>query len=156
VTRHSKEIQETLPEASEIGEVKKSHEGPVTPSETSSQLHKDDRGKAVISQEEYSVEELKKKLKLANIEIARLKKTSRKHVIKEAHFNKMEALWEDKTISIPEMVDCHAQYYTWSIPAIKEAEFIRKVNTRLRAEIRIMKRQIEDLKIQLSQWEGFL
>lgn len=36
MTRHSKEIQETLPQASEIGEVTKSLEGPVTPSETSS------------------------------------------------------------------------------------------------------------------------
>lgn len=93
---------------------------------------------------------MKNKLKLANLEIARLKKTSRKHAIKEAHFSKMEALWEDKTISIPEVVDCHAQYYTWSVPAIKEAKFIRIVNTRLRVEIRIMKRQIKDLKIQLS------
>ena len=112
VMRHSKEVQEVLPEASEIEEVEKSHEGPVTSRETSSHLHKNDRGKAVIFQEECSIEELKKKLKLANLEIAKLRKTSRKHAIKEAHFNKMEALWEDKTISIPEVVNCHAQYYT--------------------------------------------
>ena len=127
----------------------------MTTSETPSQLHKNDKGKAVIPQEEYSVEELKKKLKLANLEIAKLKKASRKHAIKEAHFNKMEALWEDKTIQIPGVVDCHAQYYTWSIPAIKDAKFITKVNTRLRVGIRIMKRKIEDLKIQLSQREAF-
>ena len=94
-------------------------------------------------------------MKLENIEIAKLKKTSSKHAMKEAHFNKMEALWEDKTISIPEVVNYHPQYYTWSVPAIKEAKFIRKFNTRLRAGIIIMKRQIKDLKIQLSQWEGF-
>ena len=94
-------------------------------------------------------------MRLANLEIARLKKASRKHAIKEAHFNKMEALWEDKTISIPEVVDCNAQYYTWTVPAIKEAKFIRKVNTKLRAGIRVMKRHIEDLKIQLSQRERF-
>jgi len=131
VTRRSKEVQI---ESSETEEVAKTHEEP---------------------QEEYNVEELKKKLELANLEIAKLKKASRKHVIKEAHFNKIEALWEDKTISIPEVVNCHAQYYTWSVPAIKEAKFIRKVNMRLKAGIIIMKRKIEDLKIQLSQWEGF-
>jgi len=49
MTRHSKEIQKMLPKASEIGEVTKSHEGTMTSSETSSQLHKNDRGKAVIS-----------------------------------------------------------------------------------------------------------
>ena len=51
-------------------------------------------------------------MELTNFEIAKLKKYSRKHEIKEAHFNKMEAVWEDKTISILEVADCHAQYYT--------------------------------------------
>lgn len=139
-----------LPEASETGEVTKSYEGPVASSETSSQLHKNDRGKAIISQEECSFEDLKKKLNLGNLEIAKLRKTSRKHAIKEAYFNKMEAFWEDKTISIPEVVNCHVQYYTWTMPAIKEGRYIRNVNTKLRARIRIMKRQIEDLKIQLN------
>lgn len=80
-------------------------------------------------------------------EIAKLKKTSRKHAIKEAHFNKIEALWEEKTISILEVVDYHAQYYTWSFLAIKEAKFTRRVKLRLRAGIRIMKRKIKDLKL---------
>ena len=123
----------------------------MTTSETPSQLHKNDKGKEIIPQGEHSVEELKKMLKLTNLEIAKLKKASRKHAIKEAHFNKMEALWDDKTIQMLEVVDCHAQYYTWSVPAIKEAKFIRKVNTKLRARIRVMKKQIEDLKMQLSQ-----
>lgn len=139
MTRHFKQVQEMLPEAGEIEEIEKTHERPMTPLETSSQLH----------------EELKKKLRLANLEIARLKKASRKHAIKEAQFNKMEALWEDKTFSIPAVVDCNTQYYTWTVPALKEAEFIKKVNTNLRAGIRVMKRQIEDLRIQLSQRESF-
>ena len=75
MTRHSKRIQEAQPEASETGEVAELHEGPVVPSETSSQLHKDDRGMAVITQqEECGFEEVKKKLKLANLEIAKLRK----------------------------------------------------------------------------------
>ena len=69
------------------------------------------------------------------------------------HFVKMQALWEDKTFQIPEVVDCNTQYYTWTVPALKEVAFIRRVNTKLRAGIRVMKRKIEDLRMQLSQRE---
>ena len=93
-----------LPESGETEKIEKTHERHVTSLETSSHLHKEDGNKTVIPQEEYSVEELKKKLRLANLEIARLKKASRKHVIKEDQFNKMEALWEDKMISILEVL----------------------------------------------------
>lgn len=148
MTRHSKRIQQAQLEASETGEVAELHEGPMVPSETSSQLHKDDRGKEIITQqEECSSEDVKKKLKFANLEIPKLRKTSRKHAIKEANFNKMEALWEDKIISIPKVVSCHAQYFTWTVPATKEARYIRRVNAKLRTRIRMMKRQIGELKI---------
>ena len=83
MTRNFKQMQEMLPEAGEIEEIEKTHERPLTPLETSSQLHEELK-KTVIPLEEYSVEELKKKLRLANLEIARLKKASRKHAIKEA------------------------------------------------------------------------
>ena len=96
---------------------------------------------------------MKNKLRVENLEIARLKKASRKHAINEAHFDKMQDLWEDKTFQIPKVVDCNTQYYTWTVPALKEAAFIRSVNTKLRARIRVMKRKIEDLRMHLSQWE---
>lgn len=51
MTRRSKEIQEAQPEASETGEVEKLHKGLVVSLETSSQLHKNDKGKAVISKQ---------------------------------------------------------------------------------------------------------
>ena len=154
MTRHSKGIREAQLEASETGEVAELHEEPVVPSKTSSQLHKDDRGKAVITyQDECGFEEVKKKLNLANLEISKIKKKARKHVFKEANFKKMEALWEDKTVSIPEVVSCHAQYYTWMVPAIKEVRYIRRVNEKLRTGIQMMKRQIKYLKIQLNEPE---
>ena len=81
-------------------------------------------------------------MRLANLEIARLKKASRKHAIKEAHFDKMQALWEDKTFQIPEVVDSNTQHYTSTVPALKEVAFIRKVNMKLRGGIKVMKRQI--------------
>jgi len=63
----------------------------------------------------------------------------------------MQAQWEDQTFQIPEVVDCNVQFLSWIVLAIKEAQFIRKVNTNLRSGIKVMKKQIEDLKMQLSQ-----
>lgn len=153
MTRKFKQIQEMLPKTGETEEITKTHDRPVTSLQSSSQLHKEDKGKEIIPQEEFSVEELKNKLRLVNLEIYRLKKASRKHAIREAHFHKMQALWDDKTVQIPEVVNCNALYYTWSVPAIKETMFIRRVNVKLRAGNRVMKRQIEELKLQLSQRE---
>jgi len=58
-------------------------------------------------------------------------------------------LWEEKATS--EVVDCDTQFHTWTVPAIKEAKFIRMINMQLRAGNKVMKKQIEDLKVQLSQ-----
>lgn len=93
------------------------------------------------------MEELKRRLELANFEISRLKKASRKFAIKEAYFNQMQARLEDKTFQISEVVDCNVQFRSWTVPTIKKVQFIRKVNSNLRARIRGMKKQIEDLKI---------
>jgi len=63
----------------------------------------------------------------------------------------MQSLWEDKTFQIPEVVYCNVQFHSWTVPTIKEAQFIRKVNTNMRVGIRVMKKQVEELKTQLSQ-----
>jgi len=49
------------------------------------------------------------------------------------------------------VVDFSVQFRSLTTPAIKKAQFIRKVNTNLRSGIKVMKKQIEDIKIQLSQ-----
>lgn len=92
---------------------------------------------------------------MENFEIARLQKASRKHAVKEAYFNQMQAQWEDKTFQISEVVDCNVQFLSWIVPAIKEAQFIRKANIKLRARNRVMKKQIEELKLQLRQREKY-
>jgi len=96
------------------------------------------------------VEELKRRLELPNFEISRLKKAAMKFAIKEPYFNQMQARWEDKTFQIPEVVEFNVQFCSWIVPTIKEAQFIKKFNSNLRAGIRGMKKQIEDLKIQLG------
>jgi len=66
----------------------------------------------------------------------------------------MKALWEHERNSKPQIVSRKAQYFTWIVHAIKEARYIRWINDRLRTNIRVMKRQIEDLNIQLSKSGG--
>ena len=78
-----------------------------------------DKGKTISIQEEDSVEDLKRRLELANFEIVRLKKAARKFAVKEAHFNQMQAQWEDQTFQIPEGVDFSVQFRSWTVPAIK-------------------------------------
>ncbi len=66
----------------------------------------------------------------------------------------MQARWEDQTFQIPKVVDFNVQFCSWTTPAIKEAQFIRKVNTNLRSGIKVLRKQVEDLKIQLDQRKG--
>jgi len=138
ITRKFKQVQEVPPRADETGEVTRPHE-------------RKDKGKIVATQEKGNVEDLERRLESANFEIARLKKATRKFAANEAYFNQMQARWEDQTFQIPEVVDFSVQFCSWTTPAIKEAQLIRKVNTNLRYGIKVMKKQIEDFKIQLSQ-----
>jgi len=106
ITRKFKQIQEVPPRADETREVTRPHE-------------RKDKGKTVATQEEDSVEDLKRRLELANFEIARLKKAARKFAVKEAYFNQMQARWEDQTFQISKVVDFSVQFRSWTIPAIK-------------------------------------
>jgi len=76
IKRKFKQIQEVPPRADEIGEVTRPHD-------------RKDKGKTIVIQEEDSVEDLKRRLELANFEIARMKKATRKFAVKEAYFNQM-------------------------------------------------------------------
>jgi len=152
VTRKLKRLQEAEPEVDETGEISGFCEEPIVPP---SPMHGDDRNRVVNTQEEEnSYEEVKKKLKLTNLEIAKFKKRARKHVAKKANFNRMKALWEAEKASKPEVVSRKAQYFTRTVLAIKEARYVRWINGRLRTNIREMKRQIEDLEIQLRKSRG--
>lgn len=126
----------------------------MAPSETSLQLHKDDRGKAIITQqEEYSFKEVKKKLLSTNLEIAQLNERARKHAIDKANFKRAKASWEDGKVPRYEIVSSDDQYFTWTVPTIKEARYVRRVNGKLRTKIRMLKGQVEDLKVQLNETE---
>jgi len=103
--------------------------------------------------EKASYEVMEERLKAANNEIARLRVRARGHATKRIYFRRMKALWEAKKVSKPEIVNSETQYYSWTVPAIKEAKFVRRINAQLRATNKRLKRQIEDLEIQLTKSE---
>jgi len=130
---------------SDIEEMSRFYEDPLVTVLQPSLMHEDDRNIAVDTQEEENnFEEVKKKLKLANIEISQLKKRARKHAIKKANFKRIKAMWDDGKVPKLEVVGRDAQYFTCTVHAIKEAMYIRMINERLRTNIRVMKGQIED------------
>jgi len=148
-------LQEVEPEVSETREISGFCEEPVVPVVQPSLMHEDDRNIVVDTQEEENnFEEVKKKLKLSNLEISQLKKRARKHVIEKANFKGIKAMWEDGKVPKPKVVGRDTQYFTWTIPAINEARYIRMINEKLRTNIRVTKRQIEYLEIHLSKPGG--
>ena len=81
-----------------------------------------------------------------------MKKAARRHAVIQAKYYK--TLWEGNATveaQVNSVVDGHSQFHTWTVPAIKEAKYIRRINMQLRAGNKAMKKQIEDLKAQLSQ-----
>ena len=102
-----------------------------------------DRNRVFNTQREKSnYEGIKENLRLANLEISKLKKKARAHVVEKTNFNRIRALWEVEKVSKNETVSSEAEYFTWTVPAIKEARFMRMINVKLRATTRILKRKI--------------
>lgn len=102
--------------------------------------------------EKASYEEMEERLRDANNEIARLRVRARRHATERTYFKRIKVLWEVEKASNLEIVNSETQYFTWTVPAIKEARFVRRINTQLRATSRRLKRQIEDLEIQLTKY----
>ena len=62
----------------------------------------------------------------------------------------MKALWEGQTGSISETPSNAEYFFTWIVPAIKEAKFVKVINTHLRVSNRKLKDQGEYLEQQLK------
>lgn len=77
-------------------------------------------------------------------------KRARKHSIEKTEFKRMKALWEGQTGSRFETPRSVEQLFTWTVPSIKEAEFVRVINTHLRASNRRLRDEVEDLLQQLK------
>ena len=48
-------------------------------------------------------------------------------------------------------MDSVADVYTWTVPALKQAKVIKKTNMHLRAENKAMRKEVVELKAQLSK-----
>ena len=80
-----------------------------------------------VQKEKSSYEEVKNKLRLANNEIEKLKKRERIYVEEKVKFERMKGLWELEKNPNPELIDSQDQFFIYTLPAIKEAKFIRMV-----------------------------
>ena len=135
ITRRFQQVKEAMPRTEETGE----------------EIQKD-TGKTTIASQEGNIAAIQRQLESAKYEIAKLKKAARKHAAIHAKYYK--TLWEGNEAvkaQFNSVVDGHEQFHTWIVPAIKEARYIRRINMQLRAGNRAMRKQIEDLKTQLSR-----
>ena len=135
MTRRFQQVQEALPRTEETGE----------------EIQKD-TGKIVIASQEDNIAAIQRQLESAKYEIAKFRKAARKHAA--IHEKYYKTLWEGNEAveaQLNSVVDGHAQFHTWTVPAIKEAKYIRRINIQLRDGNRAMRKQIEDLKTQLSR-----
>lgn len=100
--------------------------------------------------EKASYEVMETRLEVANNEIAKLRVRERERAAEKTNFKRMKTLWEAERVPKSEIVSNEQQYFTWIVHAIKEAKFVRKNNTQLRATNKGLKRKIEYLEIQLT------
>ncbi len=143
LTRQSKKIQESNIELERTEETSVVQEGI-----TDILFPRPEGDKSTIpatQTEKASYEVMEESLKTANNEIARLRVRAREHATKRTNFKRMKALQEARKVSKPKIVNNETQYFTWTVPAIKEARFVRKINAQLRATNSRLKRKIEDL-----------
>ena len=99
LTRKSKRLQGLNMELDKAGEVSNVYEEPI---DLSSPMPEGDRNIVFNTQrEKSSYEEIKEKLRLANLEIAKLKKKARRNVVEKSNFNRIRVLWEVERVSKP-------------------------------------------------------
>ena len=108
---------------------------------------KDTSRKFIISQGG-NIVAIRNQLEAARNEIAKVKNATRESAVRYANYRKAVLKGSENLVN---QVDSVADVYTWTVPAIKEAKFIRKINMHLRAENKAMRKKVEDLKAQLDQ-----
>ena len=67
---------------------------------------------------------LEENLRLENQEIVVMRKRVRNHIIDKEELEIKKAPWEGKTGSIYETPSNAEQFFTWTVPTIKEAKFV--------------------------------
>ena len=93
---------------------------------------------------------IKNQLEAAKHEIVKVKNATRESAVRYANYRKAVLKGSENLVN---QVDSVADVYTWTVPAIKEAKLLRKINMHLRAENKTMRKKVADLKAQLGQWK---
>ena len=65
-------------------------------------------------------------------------------------FKRLKSIWEGQTVARSEIPSSAQQFFTWTVPTIKEAIFVRVINTHLREINRKLRSQVKDLELQLK------
>ena len=79
-----------------------------------------------------------------------MRKRARNHSVEKEEFKRKKALWEGQIGSIAETLGSAEQFFTWTFLAIKEAKFVRVINTHLRPNNKRLKGQVTDFEQQLK------
>ena len=80
--------------------------------------------------------------------IAKAKNVTRERAVRYASYRRAVLKGSKNLVG---QVDSVVDVYTWTVPALKQAKLIRKMNMSLRAENKALKKEVADLKIQLGQ-----
>jgi len=81
-------------------------------------------------------------------EVAKLKSVAREHAIRYSNYRKAVLRGSKNLIG---QGDSISDVYTWTVPALKQAKNVNKLNTFLRAENQELKKEVARLKAQLGQ-----
>ena len=133
----SKEIQETI-ETTIVPEEVVDLSSPIVEHASSKKM----KGKEHMTESQ----QFEERLKLANQEIAMMRKRARKNIIEKIEFKRMKAVWEGQTSSRFEIPSGSKQLFTLTVLVIKEAKFVRVINTHLRASNRRHGDQVVNLE----------
>lgn len=125
------EVSEELPRTEEAEEIKK----------------KGSNRKVIISQGG-NIIAIKDQLEATEIEIDKMKSATREVAVRYANYRKAVLKGSKNLVG---QVDSVADVYTWTVPALKQAKVIKKTNMHLRAENKAMRKEVAELKAQLSK-----
>jgi len=88
------------------------------------------------------------KVTLLDDEVAKLKSVARERAIRYSNYRKAVLRGSKNLIG---QGDSISDVYTWTVPGLKQAKNVNKLNTFLRAENQKLKKEVARLKAQLSQ-----
>ena len=104
--------------------------------------HKNKNRKVIITQGG-NIIAIKNQAGTAEDEVAKAKNVTRERAVRYANYRRAVLKGSKNLMG---QVDSVADVYTWTVPALKQAKLIRKMNMSLRAENKALKKEVVVLK----------